>query len=107
MPSEMVATTMIGASAFGRTWRMRAPNFETPSERAAVTKSALRTSITAPRVMRAICGQPKTTRDDTRSRRVLFARNIGSCIITIAPRISGRAKKMSLMRARTASTQPP
>ena len=67
-----------------------------------MTKSALRTSMTAPRVMRAICGQPKTARISTSVQTVRLVRNIGSCIRTIAPRISGRAKKMSLMRARTA-----
>ena len=57
---------------------MRAPNFETPSERAAVTKSAFRTSMTAPRVMRAICGQPKATRMSTSVQTVRFVRNIGT-----------------------------
>ncbi len=78
-PSSMVARTMIGASAFGRTCRTSEPNRETPSERAAVTKSALRTSITAPRVMRAICGQPSATRIRTTVQTPRFSRKNGSC----------------------------
>ena len=92
-PSSMVASTMIGASALGSTWLTRDPTGETPSDRAAVTKSALRTSMTAPRVMRAICGQPSTTRTRTTVQTPRFSRKSGSWVMTRAPRMSGQGEE--------------
>ena len=107
VPSEIVAITMTGPAALGITCLNRMPSRLMPSERAAVTKSALRTEITELRVMRAIDGHPKITRVIASVVTPRFSRMSGTCMNTIAPRISGSAKMMSMKREMIASIQPP
>src|SRR5699024_3881062 len=58
-PSDTVAVTMTGGRALGMMWVNKLRHFEAPRERAASTNSRFLISITAPRAIRVICGQPK------------------------------------------------
>src|SRR5690625_7951962 len=83
-PRETVAVTMIGAAELGMMCRIKVRIGETPSALEAVTKSEFFTLITVPRVIRAICGQPKTARTDTT---VMITRHFwNTCMITIQSR---------------------
>jgi len=61
--------------------------------------------MTAPRVMRAIWGQPNTPRTTTTVNTLRCEAK--TCITTMAARTSGIAKKMSVMRDRTESNHLP
>jgi hypothetical protein len=68
-------------------------------------KSAFLTLITAPRVIRASCGQPNVAMTSTTV--MMFRLSLNICMITMAASTSGMAKKMSVTRDSTASNQPP
>ena len=104
IPSEIVATTMTGARALGRMCRTRIRRSVAPSARAASTKSASLTEITAPRMMRAIWVQPSTTSARTT---VATLRASKACRKTMAPSRSGMAKKTSVRRDSTESVLLP
>ena len=101
----MVPTTMIGAREFGRMWRNRLRIGVEPNAVDAVLNSRFFDSSTAPRAMRAVPTQPNRARTRTTFQMESLVRNI--CRTTIAPSSIGNAMKISTMRLRIASTQPP
>ena len=58
--SSSVATTMIGVSAFGKTWRSSSRRERLPRARAPATNSRSRNDSTSARTMRANCTQRVT-----------------------------------------------
>ena len=96
---------MIGAAALGRMWRASVAQRPAPRAMEAVTNSSFLTSMTAPRVMRAICGQPKTPRTRTTVRMERWDLNM--LITTMAASMKGMAKKMSVTRDSSESNHPP
>lgn len=103
-PSQMVVITISGPAALGSTCRSRIRNRDTPSAFAAVTYSLFLAWMTAPRAIRAACGQVNEARI---SITVNTVRDSSSCMITIAASISGSAKKISAIRDTTESNRPP
>ena len=98
-------TTMIGAKEFGIICLKRFRIGLDPKAVEAVLNSRFFDSITALLAIRATLTQPNRT-----ITRIIF--HIDFVVLniwrtTIAPRSIGKAKKMSVMRLRTASTQPP
>ena len=104
-PSSTVAVTMIGAAALGRTWRTRMASRPLPSETEAVMKSSFFTLMTAPRVMRAICGHPNIA--STMTTVMTDDRPLNICMTTMAASTKGTAKNTSVMRESSASKNPP
>ena len=74
-------------------------------ERADCTNSSFLMETTAPRVMRAMETQPK--RPSTKTTVTMVRCSLNICMTTMAASTSGIAKKMSVMRERTESIQPP
>ena len=97
--------TMIGAKEFGRIWRNRFLAGVEPRAVEAVLNSRFFDSSTALRAIRHTPTQPKSVNTSTIFQMDLEVLNIWST--TMAPSSIGRAKKMSVIRLSTASTQPP
>lgn len=104
VPSAMVATTMTGAIALGRTWRSIIRELEAPRARAAWTKSFCLMVMTEPRAMREICGQPSRTMNPMTGQTVELVTTESR---TRPPSTTGMPKKMSVTRERIASQKPP
>ncbi len=95
---------MTGPMAFGRMCLNRMRVWPAPSALAAVTKSDCFWVMTAPRMTRASCIQPKTDRPRVT---VHTVRLVNAWSSTSAPSSSGMPKNTSVIRDRRASAQPP
>src|SRR5699024_6553928 len=98
-PRFTVAVTITGAIALGTTCLTRFVTEFAPNAVDAVTKSWVFTEMTEPRMMRAMLVQPKMPRTMITIQTFIESTRLA---ITIAARISGIAKKMSVMRDRSA-----
>jgi len=98
-----VATTMIGVSALGSTWRRRRRSDRLPRARAPLTNSRSRMESTSARTIRANCTQRVTA--ITR----ITLRRLGPSAKTtpMASRMYGMARNTSATRMTTASVRPP
>ena len=104
-PRDVVPMTMIGANELGMICLMRLRHGVEPKAMDAVLNSRFFASMTAPRAMRAVDTQPKSVMTSTSFQMEVLVLNI--CSTTMAPSRIGSARKISVRRLSTASTQPP